>query len=208
MYDTELSCVDFVEKLASKTPTPGGGGAAALVGALAAALCAMVGNYTIGKKKYADVEEIATDLIKRVDICRSELIELVRKDAEAFESLVNAYSYPMDSADREEVLEKATIAASQPPLQIVRVCEKVCKLLEEMGDIGSKMLISDVGCGAYLCLASMESAALNVFINTRSMKNRDMAKAMEEETEKILTCCRRKTVFIVSRVEKSLIDRA
>ncbi len=201
MYDTELSCTAFAEKLASKSPTPGGGGAAALAGALAAALCSMVGNYTVGKKKYADVESEVISLNEKAKACRLELLELVGKDAEAFEPLSRAYSYPKDAPDRAAVLEKATEDACRPPLQMVRVCAKVCDLLEEMGRIGSKMLVSDVGCGALLCRAAMESAALNVWINTRSLKNRKAAQEMEQEVAELLERCREKTAQIVSAVE-------
>ena len=204
MNDLELSCADFTEKLASKSPTPGGGGAAALAGALAAALCSMVGNYTIGKKKYADVEEEVIRLNREAERCRIELLELVRKDAEAFEPLSKAYAYPKNAPDREEVLEKATAAACQPPLQMVRACAKVCDLLEEMGEIGSKMLVSDVGCGALLCRAAMESAALNVFINTGSMKDRSAAGAMEEEVQALLERYSVKAAAIAEKVKEAV----
>ena len=202
MSDIELSCVSFAEKLASKAPTTGGGGAAALTGALAAALCSMAGNFTIGKKKYADVEKEVAVLLEKAEILRAELLELVGKDADAFEPLSKAYSYPKDAPDRDEVFEKAAKNACQAPLAIVQKCAAVMDLLEEMGNIGSKMLISDVGCGAYLCQAAMESAALNVFINTKSLKNRETAEKMDTEVLQYLDRNRKKHAFIVSKVSR------
>lgn len=186
MADIELTCVEFAEKLASKTPTPGGGGAAALAGALGAALCSMVGNYTIGKKKYADVEEDIIRLTGRADALRTELLELVERDAEAFEPLSKAYAYPKDAPDRAEVLEAATLAASRAPMEMVRKCAEVLDLLEEMEEKGSVMLLSDVGCGAILAGAAMRSAAMNVFINTKSLQNRAEAEELERETDELL----------------------
>ena len=204
MGDTHLSCLEFVEKLASKTPTPGGGGAAALAGALGAALCSMVGNYTVGKKKYSEVEEQVLALMSQAEEYRIGLLNLVEKDAEAFEPLSRAYAYPKDAPDREMVLETATKNACAAPLEIVRVCGKVLDLLEEMGRIGSKMLISDVGCGAIITRSAMECAALNVYINTKSLKDRETAEVWEAEVQEKLARSAEKTDRITDDVNRAM----
>ena len=181
------SCENFAQLLASKSSVPGGGGASAIVGALSVALCSMAGNFTLGKKKYADVEDDIKIILEKAENLRIKLLELVDEDAKAFEPLSQAYSISKDNPERDEILEQALLNACKAPLKIIEYCAEVIKLLEEMSEKGSKLLISDVGCGAYLCRAAMESAALNVFVNTISLKNREEAARLETQTEKFLS---------------------
>ena len=182
----DRSCQSFTEVLASKESVPGGGGAAALAGALGIALCSMVGHFTVGKKKYAAVEADVNEMLKKAQILQDRLLELVDMDAQAFAPLAKAYSIPKDDPDRETRLESATWNACKAPAEMVRCCGRAIDLLEEMQEKGSAMLISDVGCGALLCKAAMESAALNVFINTGSMQKREQAEALEHEVDALL----------------------
>ena len=147
----EKSCADFAAVLASKAPVPGGGGAAALVGALGTALCSMVGNLTVGRKKYAAVEADIRSALKQAEKVQAELLELVDKDAEAFEPLSRAYSISKDDPTREVTLENATRSACQAPLEMMCAICKAIELLEEMLEKGSVTLVSDVGCGALCC---------------------------------------------------------
>ncbi len=183
---TEKSCAAFAEALASKASVPGGGGAAALAGALGAALCSMVGNFTVGKKKYAAVEDDIKAMLAKGETLRLRLLELVDADAEAFEPLSRAYAIPKDDPTHDTVLEEATLNACAAPVEMVERCAGVIDLLEEMMLKGSKMLISDVGCGALLAKAAMESAAMNVFINTKSMKDRGKAIELEKKVDALL----------------------
>lgn len=183
---TDKSCANFGRALASKASVPGGGGAAALVGALGAALCSMVGNFTLGKKKYAQYEEDVKKILSRAATLRIRLLELVEEDAYAFEPLSRAYGIPKDDPNRDEVLEAATLGACKAPMEMAKCCAETIDLLDEMREKGSVMLLSDVGCGALLCRAAMESAAMNVFINTGSLRSREAAKAMEEELDGLL----------------------
>ena len=180
------SCEKFSELLAAKVSTPGGGGAAALTGALGTALCSMVGNFTLGKKKYADVEDDIKIILEKAEKLRLRFLELVDEDAKAFEPLSQAYAIPKDNPERDEILEKALLNACKAPLEMLEQCAEVIKLLEEMLVKGSRLLISDVGCGALLCRSAMESAALNVFVNTSLLKDRDNAKELEARADKIL----------------------
>lgn len=183
---TEKSCIEFAAALASKEPVPGGGGAAAMCGALGVALCSMVGNFTVGKKKYAAVESDVKHMLEKAEDLRSSLLDLVEKDAVAFFPLSQAYSIPRDDPKRDEILEKATTDACKAPLEIMhRVCE-VVDLLEEMLEKGSTMFVSDVGCGALFCEAALESAAINIFVNTRTLKNRTNAEKLEHEADSCL----------------------
>lgn len=180
------SCAEFTQILAAETPVPGGGGAAALAGALGAALCSMVCNYTIGRKKYAAVEDEVKDVLRRITVLRKKLEDLVDQDAEAFEPLSRAYKIPADDPDRADILEKATLEASRAPMEMVRCCAEVIRLLEKMRTIGSVMMISDTGCGALLCRAAMEAAAMNVRINTRSLRDRETAARLDQEVDSLL----------------------
>lgn len=185
-YLVEKSCVDFTDMLASKASVPGGGGAAALVGALGTALCSMVGNFTVGKKKYAAVESDVQVMLKKAEVLQGRLLELVDADAQAFEPLSKAYAIPKDDPSYDEVFEVATLNACNAPIEMVQRCGEAIELLEEMLEKGSVMLISDVGCGALLCAAAMKSAAMNVFINTRSLKNRVQARSIEASIDVLL----------------------
>ncbi len=185
---TDKSCAEFAALLASRQPTPGGGGASALVGALAAALCAMVGSYTVGKERHADVEDDVVRMLGELDDARASLLGLVEADAAAFEPLSVAYGIPKDVPARVCTLEEAVKGATEPPLQVMQQVCHVVELLEEMGQKGSRTLISDVGCGALLACAALEAASLNVFANTRAGTDRIWAARVEATCDEMLAC--------------------
>lgn len=183
---TEMSCTEFTALLASKSPVPGGGGAAALVGAVGMALGNMVGNLTLGKKKYAGVEEDITKLNEKAVALRNELLALVEADAEAFEPLAKAYGIPKEAEGRDELMEAALGTATAVPMEIMRkVCEAL-ELVEQYAAKGSAMAISDAGCAAAALRAALKSAALNIFINTKSMKDREKAGRIAAEADGML----------------------
>ncbi len=184
LYEDSLDL--FTQKLASNAPYPGGGGAAAACGALAAALCSMVGNLTVGKKKYADVDEEARKLTTRAQELREELLRLIDADAECFEPLARAYGIPKDDPKRQDVMERALIGACTAPLQTMRTIGNVVELLDKMARIGSRMAISDVAAGAAVAKAGMQSACLNIYINTNSMKDRETCLSIEAEADRLL----------------------
>ncbi|MDD6043074.1 MAG: cyclodeaminase/cyclohydrolase family protein [Eubacteriaceae bacterium] len=187
---TDVSCREFTEILSSKSPVPGGGGASALVGALAVALGNMVGNLTLGKKKYADVEEEIKTLIKKGDALREELMALVEKDAEVFRPLSKAYGLPTETeeerSEKEKVMAIALKDASLVPLEIMRKCCDSIDLLTELAEKGSRLALSDAGVGATFAKAALQGASLNVFINTKLMKDRVLAEELEGEADKML----------------------
>ena len=183
---SQFSCVDFAQALASKTSVPGGGGAAAMAGALSAALCSMAGNFTAGKKKYAAYEADIQRILTEAEALRQCLLTLVDADADGFEPLAKAYAIPREDPNRDAVLEQATLGACLAPMQMLFACGDVLRLLEELLEKGSRMLLADVGCGAYLCKAAMESAALSVFVNTAAVKYRVSADIIELQVDQIL----------------------
>lgn len=176
----------FLADLASSAPTPGGGGAAALCGALGIALCNMVGSLTLGKKKYADVQEDIAELNAKAEALRAGFVALVDADAEAFAPLSRAYSIPKDDPARDEIMEPALLKAAEAPLEIMRKCAEALDLISGYAAKGSALAISDAGCAAALCGAAMEAAALNVKINTKSMKNRAVADNINAEMNELL----------------------
>ena len=183
---TNLSCTAFAQALAAKSSVPGGGGAAAMAGALSAALCSMVGHFTAGKKKYAAYEADIQRILVEAEALRQSLLLLVDADAIGFEPLAKAYAIPKEDPNRDAVMEQATLGACHAPMQMLFACADVVLLLEELLEKGSRLLLADVGCGAYLCRAAMESAALSVFVNTAVLKNRECAAGIELQVDQIL----------------------
>ena len=187
---TEYNIKEFKDILASAEPVPGGGGASAYVASLGMALGTMVANLTTGKKKYAQYQEEIEQAIAQSEKISDELIEFIKKDAEAFEPLSKAYGLPKDTdeqrKERDKVLENALVVASEAPIELMKNIMEAIKLLDRLSIIGSRLAISDVGVGIQFAKAALNGASLNVFINTKLMKDRDKAQVMNEETESIL----------------------
>jgi len=174
----QASCTEFVTVLASNAPVPGGGGASALVGAIGTALGNMVGSLTVGKKKYADVEEEIIALKAKCDRLQGELLEQIALDAQGFEPLSKAYGIPKDNPDRERILEEATIVACHVPVKIMELCCESLEAIKVFAEKGSRLAVSDAGCGAVCVKAALQAASLNVFINTKTLKDRKLAEEM------------------------------
>ena len=185
-----LSVVEFTRRLSSKAPVPGGGGGAALAGALGAALGGMVANLTAGKPKYAGVEEEIQAL--RAAACRiqEELLALVEKDAEVFAPLAGAYAMPSsteeEKAEKERVMQACLKDAALVPLEIMEKCAEALPLLLGLAEKGSALAVSDAGCGAALSKAAMQAAWLNVRINVRLIKDESFAGETDARGRKLL----------------------
>ena len=182
----EKPATQFLSELSSNAPVPGGGGASAAVGAFAAALGMMVTNLTIGKKKYADYEEEVKAVRDRLEGLRDQLIDLVDGDAVAFEPLSKAYSIPKDDPERDTIMENALYEASVVPMSIMETVLAAAKELEVLVEKGSKLAVSDVGVGILFAQAAIEGASLNVYINTKSMKDRERAAALDAKADAII----------------------
>lgn len=180
----------WTDALASKAPVPGGGGASALGGALAAALGQMVANLTVGKKRYADVEEEMQQSLFALNILQMELMALADKDAEVFAPLAAAYGMPKDTAEqqaeKERVMEENLLAASLVPLQMMEKTSAALDVLELLEDKGSRMAVSDVGVAVQFARAALNGAVMNIYINTKSMKNLEKAKELNEKAGKLI----------------------
>lgn len=191
----EQKTTDFLNVLSSKEPTPGGGGACAAVGAFAAALGMMVTNLTVGKKKYADVEEEIVEIRGQLEGLREKLVLLTDKDAEAFEPLAKAYSLPKGTPEeierKEEVMENALYEASMVPLEIMRTVFEVFEFLRVLEEKGSKLAVSDVGVAVLFAGAALEGASLNIDINTKLMKNREKAEKLNRESDDLIAQARK-----------------
>ena len=180
------SCRKFVEVLASSAPAPGGGGAAALVGAIGTALGNMVGSLTVGKKKYADVEAEIIALKEKCDALQTELLDQVEADDKGFVPLAKAYGIPKDDPNRDAILVEATITACAVPMHIMELCCQALEYVAVFAAKGSRLAVSDAGCAAVCCKAGLQAASLNVFINTKSLKNRTVAEEMNAKANGML----------------------
>ena len=190
MSFTTYTCEDFVEILSTKAPVPGGGGASALVGAIGTALGNMVGSLTVGKKKYAAVEADIIALKEKADALQKDFLHLVEEDARVFEPLSKAYGMPKDTeeerAEKARVMEIVLKDACSVPMEIMKKCCEAIDIIEEFAEKGSVIALSDAGVGAAFCKAALLGASLNVFINTKSMANREYAEALNVEAEEMI----------------------
>ncbi len=176
---------EFLEELASASSTPGGGGASAYCGAIAAALASMVCNLTIGKAKFSDVESEVVGCLGRLSILRSRLVSLVDEDAQAFGPLAAAYRMPKDNdaliEARTAAIQEGLILACEPPLAMMRAIIDVLHECDFIARNGSKMAISDAGACALIAKAALMSASLNVYINADSMStDQDRQRFIDE----------------------------
>lgn len=181
---------DFIKELSSKASVPGGGGASGLVAAIGMSLGNMVLALTDGKKKYAKYQEEVEETIKAATSLTKELLLCMDKDAEAFEPLSKAYGLKKDTKEeieyRDKVMAEALLLASNAPLDMMELILKAIKMIERIAVIGSRLAISDAGVAIAMCKAAMEGASLNVFINTKLMKDRELAKSLDAKAEAYL----------------------
>lgn len=183
----DLSCREYTEALASVQPIPGGGGAAAMSGALGASLCAMAAGITAGNKKFAAVKDEAEAVAKAAKELRLRFLELAGEDERAFEPLSRAYSMDKSAPEYAETIRTASLGACRPPMEMLRRGAELVELIERLYKICSPMLMSDVGCAAAICAGAMSAAEQNVLVNTRSLKGDGEAKALSREAEAIVS---------------------
>ena len=186
----EQPVTQFLDELASSAATPGGGSAAAIMGALGAALVSMVCNLTIGKKNYAEVEPEMRSVLHDAEALRQRLADMVAEDIAAFNGLMAAYGLPKlsdeDKAARGAAIQHALRAATEAPLACARACAEVIKLSMRAAEVGNRNVISDAGVGALAAQAALRSAALNVDINVPSLQDQAFAQACRDEMDALL----------------------
>ena len=187
---TDMNMNEFLDVLSSKEPVPGGGSACGYVAAVGLALGNMVLALTTGKKKYAEHQEEIEKLIVRANELTKALADCMDKDAKAFKPLSEAYGLPKDTDEqlkhRNEVLEKALIEASEAPLSMMEIIVEAIKLIDRISVIGSRLAISDAGVGIQMCKAAINGASLNVYINTKLMKDTDVADDLNTKADELI----------------------
>lgn len=203
LFDKSLS--EILRESASSAPTPGGGSVSGIAAAFAAAMAAMVGNLTIGKKKYKDVEAEVTVLRDKALDLMSTFEALVEEDISQFAKFMEAYRLPKDTQEekqkREQVLQQALKGATETPLKVARACVELLDLVCKLAPIGNTMAISDAGVAAYLAEAGLRAVLLNVDINVPMIKDQDFVAQARKEKEGLIeqaSKLREKAVSIVS----------
>ena len=186
--DTEIE--QFLAALASHSATPGGGSAAAIIGAMGAALVSMVCNLTIGKKKYVEVEGEMKDVLAKAEALRTKLIGMIEDDVRAFDAVMGAYGMPKetdaDKAARDKAMQAALKQATDVPLACARAAREVIDIAATASDKGNLNVISDAGVGVLAGYAALRSAALNIFTNARMITDKTFAEAKLKELNKLL----------------------
>lgn len=198
----------FLEELASSAPTPGGGSAGALVGAVGAALLAMVGNLTAGKKGYEAVDGSMRRLVAESDRLRGELARLADEDVRVFGEVMAAYRMPRgddgERAARRSAVQAALLDATEAPLGLARVCSEVIELAAVAAEEGNANVVSDAGVGVVAAHAALRAAALNVYVNAGSIEDREFAEKALAETERLLAAGAERTEAVFARVRERL----
>lgn len=204
----EMQIQEFTDVLSSKQPTPGGGGASALAGTLGTALGLMVGNLTVGKKKYADVEEDVKNMMAELEEMQVQLLKLADEDARVFTPLAAAYGLPTgtdeEKAHKAEVMKQCLLDASLVPVEIMRQSCEALELLEELEKKGSVMAVSDVGVAVQFLRTAVTGAIMNVYINTKSMADREQAGRLNREANELLNRSVAQADRIYGRIVKRL----
>jgi formiminotetrahydrofolate cyclodeaminase len=205
---TQSSVGEFLDDLASGAPTPGGGSAAAIMGAMGAALVSMVCRVTIGRKGHEAVAAEMEAVRDEADKLRARLTAMVAEDVAAFDGLMAAYRLPK-SGEEEQRLRSAAIqsslrAATETPLQCARACAEVVALSRRAGESGYAGVISDAGVGVLAANSALRSAALNVYINAPSLKDKAFVSQATQELEKLLETCARESESVFALVRSRL----
>ncbi|MFK8068801.1 MAG: methenyltetrahydrofolate cyclohydrolase [Gammaproteobacteria bacterium] len=202
------SIQEFLDQLASSAPTPGGGGAAALLGATGAALTSMVCNLTIGKEKYKDVEEEMKNTLGEAEDLRARLTDMIAADVEVFDKLMGSYGLPKETDDekaaRSEAIQVALREATDVPLECARACADVIAVSRSAAEKGNTNVISDAGVSVMAAYGALKSAALNVYINAGSIKDKDFADKRLADLEKLLANAEKDTNEIYQIVKGKL----
>lgn len=187
---TEKTLVDFLDALASSAPAPGGGSVAALSGALGAALVSMVCNLTLGKSKYADVQDEISVLLERSEMLRHQLTNLLEADVQAYTGVSKAYGMPRatdgEKAARSAAIQEALKGATVVPMQVAGACVNVLELCTPAAEMGNVYAVSDAGVAAVMAEGGLRSAALNVVININAIKDQAFVDEMRGQLDALL----------------------
>lgn len=204
----DLSFRKVLAVSASDAPTPGGGSVSAMVGALGVAMAAMVGNLTVGKPKYADVEPEIKEITGRAYFIIARLEKLVAADIAAFGKFMDVYRLPKNTdeekAKREDAMQKALKAATNEPMEIARTLLDALVITEKLSKIGNKMAISDAGVAAFVCEAAINAVLLSADINIPMVTDQDFAAGVKSEKAKIVSEAKRLKDLAVATVNERM----
>jgi len=206
LIDKKVS--NFLNELASNSPTPGGGSVAALAGALGAALISMVGNLTVGKKKYEDVEEDIKKILSSSEKLRYELSQLIEEDVKVFNNFMATYKMPKETEDekkiRTEKMQEALIKAAKVPLKVAYKCLDILSLSKEVAEKGNINVVSDAGVAVLMAEAALESAILNVKINLKMIKDEKTKEELSSSIQELLLKEKGQKEKVLEIVEKKI----
>ena len=199
---------DYLEKLGAKESVPGGGGASALSGAYGVSLGLMVISFTSGKKKYAEFEPRLQYIKDKLLKLRTRFLELSDEDEKVFYPLSQAYGLPDETVEekdyKETTLETCLSNASMTSIKVMEAACEALDLMQELCDNGSKLMLSDVGVGVSFLNTALQGAVMNVYINTKMMKNRNRMIELNEYAYKLLSDGKSKARLIYEQVEDSV----
>jgi len=191
----EQSLQRFLGELASSASTPGGGSAAAVMGAMGAALVSMVCNLTIGRKDCQEVEPEMRRALSEAEPLRQRLTAMIAADIQAFDGLIAAYKLPRSTEDqklsRSRAVQEALKQATDVPLACAEACAEVIDLAQRVAPVGSRGVISDAGVASLAALAALRSAALNVYINVPSIQDAEFVQSRRDRLDRVLARCAR-----------------
>ncbi len=186
----DMTIQTFLDELASKASTPGGGGGAAVNGAIGAALISMVANFTIGKKGYEDVQDEFTNILNESEDLRAKLTDAIKDDVDVFNRVMAAYGMAKETDEekrlRTESIQAALKEATDVPLTCAKLCRQVINLSELAAEKGNTNVISDAGVALLAGYAGLRSAALNVYINIGGIKDKEFADGRRQQLEELL----------------------
>lgn len=204
----DMTVAGFIDELASDSPAPGGGSVSALNGAIAAALTSMVGNLTIGKKKYADVEEEMREIVSRVSEIQKELLEAVDKDSDAFNVVFAAFKWPKETEEEKEArsaeIQRGTKIAADVPMRVAEKAAELMPLIEKVIMKGNQNSITDACCAMMACRYAVIGALLNVRINLGSIKDETFVKEHADRAAELEKKVNETEQKILSRVYQNL----
>ena len=203
----DMKITEFLKELASDSPAPGGGAAAALSGAMGAALAAMYMRLTIGKKNYEDVEDLFKKKLEEVEALRKRITELTDEDADAFNEVMAAFKLPKNTEEEKEArkkkIQEAFKKAATIPLETCKACRNVIDIVLEIGLKGNKNVMSDAAAAALCALNGLKTAALNVEINIPFIKDEEFVNKLRSELDEVMKDVDKKVEDLVNEIRKN-----
>jgi len=206
--NTQITIEEYLNELSSSAPTPGGGNVSALCGVLAGSLGIMVCNLTIGKKKYADVENEIKDLLTKLETVKSDFLKLAEEDNQAFNKVMEAFKLPKETDEekktRSKKIDEATFEAAVVPSRVIKTCRIALPYIEAVAEKGNQNSLSDAGVAASLLSTAAEGAFLNVMINCTSLSNRIVGEELLKKSEVQLDEIKRNSEIIIKNIKSKL----